>query len=276
MPKPTPEFAYAHLALSVLLQWGDGLNTFYVSHGLCVRALQWSFFIILGTHSGQLCHGSTSGSAERDPVTQTWEESALSRERSRENIFSTSSSFSGGLWTGEKPGSSLVHCASKQDSRQGVKCVIFTASRRYASTNSQELLGCILTYWKGFSYTLGVTSFLPTCPALFLAHSFCLPYVSIPVSFKKRPFVIHSVTIRHDFDFQSIYCSPSDFCCVALILLVVLVMRLISSSFRCQIFYRYLWLLQLYLLCLAPFNQPPESFKDLKFSHLKFITAACP
>lgn len=119
------------------------------------------------------------------------------------------------------------------------------------------------------------TSSFPTCPALFLARRFCLPFVSIAVSCRKHTFVIHPVTIMHGFNFQGT-CSPSDFCCIALILLVILVMRLISCGFHCQIFYRYLWLLQLYLLCLAPFNQPPESFKGLKFSLLKFITAACP
>lgn len=102
----------------------------------------------------------------------------------------------------------FVSCASKKESRQGVKYIIPT------SMITQELLAWIVTYWEGFSYMLchiilpclpsTHLSFLPqpisfhSLPSCSSPQPLCLPTVSIPVSFNKLPFPIHSVTTEHN------------------------------------------------------------------------------
>lgn len=77
-----------------------------------------------------------------------------------------------------------------------------------------------MNYWEGFSYMLcpiipiilpclpsTQLSFLPqpisfhSLPSFSSPQPLCLPFVSIPVSFNKLPFPIHSVTIKHDIYF---------------------------------------------------------------------------
>lgn len=184
------------------------LNAFFISHSSYVPVLQWSFFIVLGVNADQLNHRSTNGIAERGFVIQTWTDYVLFRERWKENAISTSFFFSEGLWTGERQGSPFVSCASKKESRQGVKYIIST------SMITQELLAWIVTYWEGFSYMLchiilpclpsTHLSFLPqpisfhSLPSCSSPQPLCLPTVSIPVSFNKLPFPIHSVTTEHN------------------------------------------------------------------------------